>query len=107
MTDFQTTPPVSTYLIAFLVSNFGYAEKNASDTNPTQQRVYTSKKNLDQTGYALDEGVLLLNTIADYLQVKFTLPKMDQAAIPDFSAGGFHFNSVILFTNDKEKPFFL
>lgn len=87
-TDFETTPLMSTYLIAFIVSDFGYNERNASDTNPTHQRVFTSKNKLSQTAYALEEGVNILNAIAKYVSVPFTLSKMDQAAIPDFRAGG-------------------
>ncbi|XP_055306447.1 aminopeptidase N-like [Sitodiplosis mosellana] len=86
-TTFATTPPTSTYLIAFIVSDFGYTETNASDNNPTHQRVFTSKNKLSQTAYALDEGVKILNAISKYVSVPFSLPKMDQAAIPDFRAG--------------------
>ena len=89
-TTFDTTPPTSTYLIAFIVSDFGYIEANVSDTNPTYQRVFTSKNKLSQASYALEDGVNILNAIAKYLAVPFTLSKMDQAAIPDFAAGGLH-----------------
>lgn len=96
-TDFISTPPTSTYLIAFIVSDFQYAEKNVSDSNPIYQRVFTSKNKLNQTAYALDEGVKILNAISKYVSVEFTLKKMDQAAIPNFRAGGLH-NFKILFT---------
>lgn len=70
------------------MSDFGYVEKNISNDNPVHQRVYTGKNKLSQTAYALSEGVNILNAIAKYVSVPFTLPKMDQAAIPDFAAGG-------------------
>lgn len=87
-TDFETTPLVSTYLIAFIVSDFGYVEFNATDDNPTKQRVYANKDYVNQAEYALAEGVSILNAIAKYVQVPFSLEKMDQAAIPQFRAGG-------------------
>lgn len=87
-TSFLPTPPVSTYLIAFIVSDFVYKESVVSNTNPVRQRVYTNAQQINQTDYALSEGVKILNAIADYLDVKFSLSKMDQVAIPDFKAGG-------------------
>lgn len=77
---------MSSYLVAFIVSDFG----NVTNTdNPKLiQRVFTAKKNLDQTAYALDEGVKILDAIAKYLDVPYSLTKMDQAAIPNFRAGG-------------------
>lgn len=75
-------------MIAFIVSDFQYVESNVSATNPHHQRIFTSKNKLDQTGYALDEAVNILNAMENYLQVPFELPKMDNAGIPDFAAGG-------------------
>lgn len=94
VTNFETTPVMSTYLIAFIVSNFKYNEIPAGIAeNPTIQRVYTSVNKLNQTTYALNEGVSLLNSISSYLDVPFSLKKMDQVAIPNdyFSAGGIVF----------------
>ncbi|XP_031633026.1 aminopeptidase N-like [Contarinia nasturtii] len=89
ITDFETTPLVSTYLIAFVVSKFKYTEITDGSGNATLQRVYTSSNKLSQTSYSLTEGVSILNAIANYLDVPFSLKKMDQVAIPNdhFGAG--------------------
>lgn len=79
---------MSTYLIAFLVSDFEYKGNDASVPNTIPHRVFTDKDNLNQTAYALSEGEKILNAIAGYVNVSYSLPKMDQAAIPDFRAGG-------------------
>lgn len=36
----------------------------------------------------LKDGERVLGAIENYLKVKFSLPKMDQVAVPDFAAGG-------------------
>lgn len=78
---------MSTYLVAFIISDYVNNTINASDKNPTQQSIYTSQETLNQTQYGLTEGVAILNALEKYLNVPYGLPKLDQAAIPDFRAG--------------------
>lgn len=92
-TTFVETGKMSTYLIAFMVSDFKYTESKITDDNPTAQRVFAQPGYVNQTNYALSEGVAILNAIAKYVNVPFqpkqrVTPKMDQAAIPQFKAGG-------------------
>lgn len=92
MTEFQKTPLMSTYLIAFMVSDFEYKENKMSfDGTTFRHRVFAKPTEVKNTGYALDEGEHILNAIANYVQIYFSLPKMDQAAIPEFRAGGWNF----------------
>lgn len=84
-THFETTPMMSTYLIAFIVSDFEYKKNNGKEF---VHRVFSTPKDVCQTPYALAEGEAILNAIANYVKVPFSLPKMDQFAIPDFKAGG-------------------
>lgn len=79
---------MSTYLIAFIVSDFEYKEFIATKEFSTTQRVFTSKEYINQTSYSLVEGITILKAIENYLQVPFTLPKLDHAAIPDTKVGG-------------------
>lgn len=74
---------MSSYLVAFIVSDFVY-KKNDKDF---VHRVFAAPKDVNRTSYGLREGEALLNAISNYVGVPFTLPKMDQAAIPQFSAG--------------------
>lgn len=85
-TSFATTPLTSTYLIAFIVSNFKFVEN--SPTSEFRHRVYANPNDYEIGEYAVAEGGRILNAIANYLQVPFSLPKMDQVAIPEFRAGG-------------------
>lgn len=78
---------MSTYLIAFVVSDFDYKK----DEKEIVYRVFSAPKDVNQTAYALEEGEAILNAIEKYVEVPFTMPKMDQVAIygvPNFNSSG-------------------
>lgn len=72
---------MSTYLIAFVVSDFKFTT-NTNDPNVFRHRVYSEPSQIENTQLALKNGEKLLNALGNYLDVHFTLPKMDQVAIP-------------------------
>ncbi|XP_017007594.2 aminopeptidase N [Drosophila takahashii] len=84
VTVFQTTPKMSTYLVAFIVSDF---ESTTGELNGLRQRVFSRKGKQDQQEWALWSGLVVESSLAGYFGVPFALPKLDQAGIPDFSAG--------------------
>lgn len=86
-TTFDRTPVMSTYLVAFIISDYKNSTVNASATNPTQQSIFAPAEMLYQAQYGLTEGVALLNALEKYLRVPYGLTKIDQAAIPNFRAG--------------------
>ncbi|XP_055853626.1 membrane alanyl aminopeptidase-like [Episyrphus balteatus] len=82
---FATTPRMSTYILAFLVSDFN--ERNDADG---QFYVVARPEYYSQTEYALDVGGKLLVKFDDYTKLPYYeigVEKMHLAAIPDFSAG--------------------
>lgn len=81
-TKFETTPPISTYLVAFIVSNYECNEDGMF-------RVCTKPQAVNQTHYALEKGKELLNALNEYTAINFTsyVPKMDQVSLKDFSPG--------------------
>ncbi|XP_012269271.2 aminopeptidase N-like [Athalia rosae] len=81
-TRFERTPRMSTYLIAFIVSDFE-AIKNFDGT----YNVWTKPTAIARGRWAFDVGQLELAALERYTGVNYTLPKMDQASIPDFEAG--------------------
>ena len=85
-TTFNVTPPMSTYLVAFVVSDYESNEHNSSEM---LFRVWTKPRSISQTKYALSVGQQLLEKMEDYTDIKFSrfIPKMDQVSLRDFSAG--------------------
>lgn len=68
-------------------SDYTFTEIKASEKNPYRQRVFTNKRFIYQTKFGLNEGMNVLNAIEKYLQVPFSLPKMDQAAVSGYGGG--------------------
>ena len=82
-TVFEETPYMQTYIVAFLISNFDSIGNN----NATPQRVYAKSESiaLGDADFALDIGERTLVQIEkDLNMMTFSLPKLDQIAIPDF-----------------------
>nr|XP_040221257.2 aminopeptidase N-like [Anopheles coluzzii] len=81
-TFFEKTPAMSTYLLAFVVSDFLF---RVSGT----QRVYVRPNAFNEATFALEAGVKILKVLDDHLGIPYDtyMPKLDQIAIPDFAAG--------------------
>ncbi|KAM6104836.1 LOW QUALITY PROTEIN: endoplasmic reticulum aminopeptidase 1-like [Pterocles gutturalis] len=82
---FDTTVTLSTYLVAFIVSDFKSLSKIT--THGVKISVYTVPDKMNQAGYALDVAVKLLDFYEDYFTIPYPLPKQDLVAIPDFQCG--------------------
>ncbi|XP_061386745.1 aminopeptidase N-like [Musca vetustissima] len=83
-TVFQKSVNMPTYIVAFIVSAFEYTE---GVLNGIPQRIYSRPESKHEQEWALVSGMLILERLAEYYNVEFMLPKVDQAAIPDFAAG--------------------
>ena len=74
---------MSTYLIAFIVSEF-----ESRSTEDGFLKVWARKQAIEQTEYSVNIGTPIIREIEDFLMGKeYTLSKMDEVAVPDFSAG--------------------
>ncbi|CAL7935732.1 unnamed protein product [Xylocopa violacea] len=80
---YERSVPMSTYLVAFIVSDFEVL-KSESGRN---FRVWARSEAIEQARYTLDIGPRILEYYEDYFKIKFPLPKMDSVALPDFAAG--------------------
>uniref|UniRef100_A0A8D0GG12 Aminopeptidase n=1 Tax=Sphenodon punctatus TaxID=8508 RepID=A0A8D0GG12_SPHPU len=82
---FDISVKMSTYLVAFIVSDFKSISKMT--TRGVKVSVYTVPDKINQADYALDAAVKLLDFYEDYFSIPYPLPKQDLAAIPDFQSG--------------------
>lgn len=87
VTEFQTTPKMSTYLLAYIVSQFSSVE--AETANKVQIRIW-ARPSAVQAGhaqYALNVTGPILDFFARHYNTAYPLSKSDQIGLPDFNAG--------------------
>ncbi|XP_043654704.1 glutamyl aminopeptidase isoform X2 [Drosophila teissieri] len=83
---FAETVPMSTYLAAFVVSDFQYKESTVEGTS-IALKVYAPPAQVEKTQYALDTAAGVMAYYINYFNVSYALPKLDLVAIPDFVSG--------------------
>ncbi|XP_055479167.1 LOW QUALITY PROTEIN: aminopeptidase N [Psammomys obesus] len=87
VTEFNATPKMSTYLLAYIVSEF----KNVESVSPNrvQIRIWARPSAIDQGhgAYALNVTGPILNFFAQHYDTPYPLEKSDQIGLPDFNAG--------------------
>lgn len=87
---FEDSVAMSTYLSAFIVSDFAFVESNVNAKgvgDDFKMRVFATPEQKEKMHFALDTGVKITEYYIDYFQVEYPLPKLDMAAIPDFVSG--------------------
>ncbi|XP_058252399.1 alanyl (membrane) aminopeptidase b, tandem duplicate 1 [Hemibagrus wyckioides] len=86
-TRFEPTRRMSTYLLAFIVSDFKSIENRTE--NDISIRIFAREEAInDGHGqYALNITGKILKFFEDYYKVPYPLTKSDQVALPDFNAG--------------------
>ena len=84
-TTFETTPKMSTYLVAFVVGDLKYTEATTKDN--VVVRCYATPENVTFTNFALEVAVKCLEFYNDYFDIAYPLAKCDFIALPDFASG--------------------
>ncbi len=85
-TTFETTPVMSTYLLAFVFGEMHSVEAT-SGTGVLVRSWATKAQPESFLKYANDEAVRILEFFTGYFQTAFPLRKLDQVALPDFEVG--------------------
>lgn len=86
ISKFEDTPPVQTYLIAFIVSPF----HSLSNNDPIIPQEILAKPSSIADGsadFAVSISDPIMKKLVNLFNVNYTLPKLDHAAIAQFSAG--------------------
>ncbi|XP_077374178.1 alanyl (membrane) aminopeptidase b, tandem duplicate 1 [Festucalex cinctus] len=85
-TVFEPTEEMSTYLLAFIVSDFRHISNKIGDVTI---RIFARKSAIEagQGEYALSKTGPILKFFEKYYNSTYPLPKSDQIALPDFNAG--------------------
>ena len=84
-TQFETTPKMSTYLLAFVYGELESLEATTKDG--VLVRTFATPDNVKHTKFALDCAVKTLEFYNEYFDVAYPLPKCDFIALPDFASG--------------------
>nr|XP_022919862.1 aminopeptidase N-like [Onthophagus taurus] len=85
MDHYETSVPMSTYLVAYAVSELKNVVSPKS-SNVTF-KIWARRDALDQVDFAKLIGPKVLAFYEEYFDIKYPLPKQDMIAVPDFSAG--------------------
>ena len=86
VTAFETTPRMSSYLLAWVVG--GFQKKTATTKSGVEINIWsTLAHNSNNLDFALDIATRTIDFFDDFFGVPYPLPKSDHVALPDFSAG--------------------
>lgn len=86
VTAFQTTPRMSTYLLAWVVGEL-HSKTNHTKTG-TQVSVWaTPAQSPESLDFALDSAKQIIEFYEEYFDTPYPLAKSDHVALPDFSSG--------------------
>src|ERR1035438_5586049 len=81
---FDTTPKMSTYLVAFLVGDF---QCSKGESDGVVIRVCSTPDKVALTPYGVDVAKYVLHYYDNYFGIPYPLKKLDLIALPDFEAG--------------------
>ena len=84
-TTFETTPKMSSYLLAFVIGEMDHMEATAK--NGVKVTCYATPDQKNKLAYSVDVAVKSLEFFENYFQIKYPLQKLDMVALPDFSSG--------------------
>lgn len=83
---FEQTPKMSTYLVAIVAGDL--VKQSTETESGVQVSTYTTpNQRIGDLSFPLETAVRSLEYYEDYFGIPYPLPKLDNVAIPDFSAG--------------------
>ncbi|KAH9894942.1 peptidase family M1-domain-containing protein [Cubamyces lactineus] len=90
VTRFETTPPMSTYLVAYANGPFKFKEGSYVSRNGQRKplRIYATEDNIHQGQYAIDLAEKIMPLYEQLFDLDYPLPKLDFLVSSDFDLGG-------------------
>lgn len=86
ITSFETTPIMSSYLLAFVVGELHKVSGKTKDG--VEVNIWaTPAHNPESLSFSLDVAIRTIEFFSDYFGKPYPLPKSDHVAVPDFSSG--------------------
>ncbi|ESK92478.1 leucyl aminopeptidase [Moniliophthora roreri MCA 2997] len=90
ITQFDRTPKMSTYIVAYANGRLEYIESTYTSPltgNKIPLRIYATASNIHQCDYALDVTAKVLAVYEKVFEIEYPLPKLDTLVADDFDAG--------------------
>ena len=85
-TSFETTPRMSTYLLAFVVGDL--QKQSGTTKSGVEVNVWATKAQpAESLAFPLEVAIGSIDFFDEYFGVPYPLPKADHVALPDFSSG--------------------
>jgi len=91
---FETTPKMSTYLVALAVGDF---ECNGGSADGIPVRICSTPDKKQLTGFALESTQKIVEYYNRYYSIKYPFKKLDIVAVPDFAAGAMENTAAIFY----------
>ncbi|KAL7906930.1 peptidase family M1 domain-containing protein [Trichoderma velutinum] len=90
LVSFETSPVMSTYLLAWAVGDFEYIEQLTDRKYNGKQipvRVYTTRGLKEQGRWALEHAPKIIDFFSEIFDIDYPLPKSDLLAVHEFTHG--------------------
>lgn len=102
-TDFYKTVKMSSYLVAFVISDFECISNNIDlkFTKNLTVRVCSRPNAISQLGLAMNASISTMQFFESYYNIGYPLKKLDHVALPDFSAGAMENWGLILYRESR------
>jgi aminopeptidase N len=88
----------STYLVAFVVSDFEVNEELNDDK--ILFRVFSRPDQIDNTDFGITTAIEALKIYENAFETKYELKKLDQVALPVFNRGGMENYGIVFYRED-------
>ncbi|KAE8749188.1 hypothetical protein FOCC_FOCC004095 [Frankliniella occidentalis] len=94
---FEQSVPMSTYLVAFAVTDFSTLTDAMTPLPKIEVRLWARPAVLAKGRYAVELTPRILDFFGEYFSVRYPLRKLDLLAIPDFDAGAMENWGLLIF----------